>query len=204
LPGSGISEFVDPKLAIDEAGHPYLVSFVDGDLWYSDASSGAWSEPSQITHGANIRGSVGTALRTFYGVAASNGTAYVVYTRVGTSASDVLLTTHTAGGSWSTPAQISPQDPHDCPKFGLSIVANAGRVGVSYAKGHTGFCKTLSGVSGNVPFVFTGSPGSMTSVGSLEGSSAGFRRRLVRTARPGRRRRLEHASGIHHRDETHL
>jgi hypothetical protein len=170
LAGSGISVFVDPKLAIDEAGHPYLVSFVDGDLWYADAPSGAWSEPSQITHGANIAGAVGTALRTFYGIAASNGTAYVVYTRHdGTSASDVLVTTHPAGGSWSAPARISPQDPHNCPQFGLSIVANAGRVGVSYVKAHTGYCKTPSGVFGNVPFVFTGSPGRMTSVGSLVG-----------------------------------
>jgi hypothetical protein len=109
-------------------------------------------------------------LRTFYGIAASNGTVYVVYTHLnGTSASDVLLITHAAGGSWSTPGQISPQDLHNCPKFGLSIVANAGRVGVSYAKGHTGYCKTPSGVSGNVPFVFTGAPGSMSSVGSLVG-----------------------------------
>jgi Fibronectin type III domain len=170
LAGSGISVFDTPKLAIDEAGHPYLVSFVNGDLWYADAPNGAWGEPSQITHGANIAQSVGSALHTFYGIAASNGTVYVVYTRQdGTSASDVLLTTRTAGGSWSTSARISPQDPHNCPKFGLSIVANAGRVGVSYAKGHTGYCKTQSGVFGNVPFVFTGSPGGMTSVRSLTG-----------------------------------
>jgi hypothetical protein len=170
--GSGISEFVDPKLAIDEAGHAYLVGFLGGDLWYAHAPSGTWSAPSQITQGANIAESVGTSLRTFYAIAASSGTVYVVYTRGGSSQqSDVLLTTSAGGGSWSAPKQISPQDPYNCPKFALSIVANAGRVGVSYARGHTGYCKTPSGVSGNVPFVFTGSPGGMTSVGSLVGAA---------------------------------
>jgi len=169
---TSILEFATPKLALDENGRAYLVSAANGDLWYADNASGSWSDPAQMTHGANVPESVGTALRTFYGIAASNGTAYVTYLHhVDTPTDDVLLTSHPGGGSWSVPVQVSPQDPQDCPKFGLSIVVNAGRVGVSYVRGHTGYCHTSSGISRNVPFLFTGAPGQMAAVGSLEGAT---------------------------------
>lgn len=172
VPGTDILEFDTPKLAIDEQGHAYLVSEVNGDLWYTDNSTGSWLAPAQITHGANIPGSVGTALRTFYGIAASNGTAYATFVRhANTPTDDVVLMSHPTGGSWSAPFQVSPQDPQDCPKFGLSIVANQGRLGLSYARGSLGYCHASGGTDGNVPYVFTGSPGQMSSVGSLEGKS---------------------------------
>ncbi|GAC1445412.1 MAG: hypothetical protein NVSMB52_06440 [Chloroflexota bacterium] len=168
-----ILAFENPKLALDEAGHAYLVTAANNDLWYTDNTSGSWAEPTQMTHGANVPQSVGTALRTFYGIAASSNTTYVTYVhRVDTTPSDdVLLTSRPNGGSWSAPVQVSPQDPQDCPKFGLSIVANVGRVGVSYGRGHTGYCHGSSGISGNAPFVFTGTPGSMSLVPSLEGTT---------------------------------
>ena len=167
-----ILEFDTPKLAIDEQGRAYLVSEVNGDLWYTDNSSGSWSDPSQITQGANIPGSVGTSLRTFYGIAASNGTAYVTYARhADTSTDDVFLVSRAGGGSWSAPSRVSPTDPQDCPKFGLSIVANEGRVGVSYVRGSLGYCHTSGGTEGSVPFVFTGSPEHMAAVRSIEGKS---------------------------------
>ena len=170
--GTDILQFDTPKVAIDEQGRGYLVSEVNGDLWYTENVSGAWLAPTQITQSANIPGSVGTALRTFYGIAASNGIAYVAYVRhADTPTDDVLLTSHAAGGTWSAPSRVSPQDPQDCPKFGVSIVANQGRVGISYARGSLGYCHASGGKDGNVPFVFTGSPGHMSPVGSLEGTS---------------------------------
>jgi hypothetical protein len=169
---STILQFVTPKLALDENGRAYLTFVANNDLWYADTTSGSWSDPAQITHGANVPDSFGTALRTFYGIAASNGTAYLTYLHhVDTPTDDVLLMSRPAGGSWTAPVAVSPGDPQDCPKFGLSIVANAGRVGVSYVRAHTGYCHTASGVSGNVPFLFTGAPGQMSSVGSLEGAN---------------------------------
>ena len=167
-----ILEFNTPKLALDEQGRAYVVSELNGDLWYTDNASGSWSDPTQITHGANIPGSVGTALRTFYGIAFSNGTAYVTFARHGdTPTDDVFLMSRAEGGSWSAPTRVSPNDPQDCPKFGLSIVANAGRVGVSYVRGSQGYCHASGGTSGNVPYVFTGSPGQLVSVSSLEGKT---------------------------------
>ncbi len=171
VPGK-ILQFATPKLAIDEQGRGYLVTVVNGDLWYTDNSSGSWSNPTRITRGANVPDSVGTALRTFYGIAASNGTSYVTYVRhANAPADDVLLVSHAPDGSWSAPSRVSPADPQDCPKFGVSIVANAGRVGISYARGSLGYCHAAGGKDGNVPFVFTGSPGQMYSVGALEGKS---------------------------------
>lgn len=171
VPGK-ILQFATPKVAIDEQGRGYLVSVVNGDLWYTDNSSGSWSNPTRITRGANVPDSVGTALRTFYGIAASNGTSYVTYVRHANAPSDdVLLISHAAGGSWSAPSRVSPADPQDCPKFGVSIVANAGRVGISYARGSLGYCHASGGKDGNVPFVFTGSPGHVSMIGSLEGRS---------------------------------
>jgi hypothetical protein len=155
---------------MDESGRVFLVGSTNGDLWYDENVSGSWSDPTQITHNANITDSIGTALRTFYGIAASNGTAYVAYV-TGSAANDVLLMTHAAGGSWSSPAQISPKDAYICPKFGVSIVANAGRVGISYARGHTGYCKTQNGISGDAPFLFIGAPGRMKPVGALAGAN---------------------------------
>lgn len=170
--GTDMLQFDTPKVAIDEQGRGYLVSEVNGDLWYTDNASGAWSAPTQITQSANIPGSVGTALRTFYGIAASNGIAYVAFARhADTPTDDVLLTSHAAGGSWSAPSRVSPQDPQDCPKFGVSIVANQGRVGISYARGSLGYCHASGGKDGSVPFVFTGLPGHMSPVGSLAGTS---------------------------------
>lgn len=133
--------------------------------------SGSWSHPAQITHGGSIPVSVGTALRTFYGIAASNGTAHVTYLRQhGTSASDVLVVTRPVGGSWSAPIQVSSQDSQNCSKFGLSIVATAGRLGLPYARGHTGYCGSSTGIFENTPFVFAGPPDHLTAVGSLEGT----------------------------------
>ncbi len=164
-----ILEFATPKLALDEAGHVYLVAAANNDLWYSDTLSGSWSEPTQITQGANVPDSVGTALRTFYGIAASNGTAYITYVHhVDTTTDDVLLTSRSTGGTWSAAARVSPADPQDCPKFGLSIVASAGRVGISYVRGSLGYCHGSGGTDGNVPFLFTGALGQLTAVGSLE------------------------------------
>jgi len=169
---SSILEFSNPKLALDENGRPYLVSSANGDLWYDENVNGSWSGPTQITHGAAIPVSVGTALRTFYGIAASDGAAHVPYVRQsGTSTYDVLLVTHQAGGSWSSPAPVSPQDSYGCPKFGVSVVANGGRVGVSYVRAHTGYCASSSGVSGNAPFLYTGAPGQMALAGSLAGAT---------------------------------
>lgn len=170
---TSILEFATPKLALDETGHVYLATVANNDLWYADTASGSWSDPAQITHSANIPDSVGTALRTFYGIAASNGIAYVTYLHhADTPADDVLLMTRPVGGSWSVAGQVSPADPADCPKFGLSIVANAGRVGISYVRAHTGYCHGSSGISGNVPFLFTGILGHLASVGSLESAGA--------------------------------
>jgi Fibronectin type III domain len=169
---TSIQTFATPKLALDENGRAYLVSSANGDLWYADNTTGSWSDLLQVTHSASVPDSVGTALRTFYGIAASNGTVYVTYLRhLDTPRDDVLLTLQAGGGSWKAPVQISPQDPQDCPKFGLSIVANAGRVGVSYVRAHTGYCHVSSGVSGNVPFLFVGAPGQMAAVASLEGAN---------------------------------
>ncbi len=169
---SSILEFSNPKLALDENGRPYLASSANGDLWFDENASGSWSDPAQITHGAAIPVSVGTALRTFYGIAASNGAAYVTYVRQsGTSTYDVQLMTHQLGASWSSPAHVSPPDSYGCPKFGVSVVANSGRVGVSYVRGHTGYCASSSGVSGNAPVVYTGAPGQMALVGSLAGAT---------------------------------
>jgi hypothetical protein len=168
---SSILGFSNPKLAVDENGRPYLVSTANGDLWYDDNATGSWSDPVQITHGAKIPDSVGTSLQTFYGIAASSGAAHVTYVRQSGASYDVLLMTHPLGGSWSSPVQVSPRDPHNCPKFGVSIVANAGRVGVSYVRAHTGYCGSLSGISGDVPFVYVGSPGHMVPVGALAGSN---------------------------------
>jgi hypothetical protein len=171
VPGK-LLQFATPKVAIDEQGRGYVVSVVNGDLWYTDNSSGSWSKPIRITRGANIPDSVGTALRTFYGIAASNGTAYVTCVRhTNAPADDVLLMSHAASESWSALSRVSPADPQDCPKFGVSTVANAGRVGVSYSRGSLGYCHAAGGKDGNVPFVFTGSPGRMSAVGSLEGKS---------------------------------
>jgi hypothetical protein len=171
VPGK-LLQFATPKVAIDEQGRGYLVSVVNGDLWYTDNSSGSWSTPTRITRATNVPDSVGTALRTFYGIAASNGTAYVAYVRhAETPTDDVLLMSHAAGGSWSASSRVSPADPQDCPKFGVSIVANQGRVGISYARGSLGYCHASGGKDGNVPFVVTGSPGHMFAVGSLEGKS---------------------------------
>lgn len=170
---TNIVGFSTPKLALDENGQAYLVAVANGDLWYAADISGSWSDPAQITHGANVLDSVGTALRTFYGIAAAGGTAYVTYVHhVDTAADDVLLMSHAAGGTWSAAAQVSPADPQDCPKFGLAIVANAGRVGLSYVRGSNGYCHGPSSIGGNVPFLFTGAPGHMTAVGSLEGANA--------------------------------
>jgi hypothetical protein len=164
--------FSTPKLALDETGHAYLVATANNDIWYADNASGSWSELAQITRGANVPDSLGTALRTFYGIAASNGTAYVTYLRhLDTPADVVLLVSRPAGGSWSAPTQVSPADPSQCPKFGLSIVANGGRVGVSYIRAHTGYCHASGGTDGDVPFLFTGAPGQMVSVGALEGTN---------------------------------
>ena len=69
--------FATPKLALDESGRAYLVTATNGELWYADTASGSWSDPVQVTHGANIVDSVGTALRTFDGIAASNGAVYL-------------------------------------------------------------------------------------------------------------------------------
>ncbi|HEX8917147.1 MAG TPA: fibronectin type III domain-containing protein [Chloroflexota bacterium] len=172
VPNTDILQFDTPKLALDEQGRAYLVSEANGNLWYTDNTSGSWSEPALITQGANIPGSVGTSLRTFYGIAASNGTVYVTFTRhADTPTDDVLLMSHPGGGPWSAPARVSPQDPQDCPKFGLSIVANEGRVGVSYVRGSLGYCHASGGADGSVPFVYTGSPEQMSAVGSLEGKS---------------------------------
>ena len=163
-----ILEFATPKLALDEAGHLYLIAAANNDLWYADTSSGSWSEPTQLTHGAGIPESIGTALRTFYGIAASNGTAYVTYVHhVDTTTDDVLLTSRSTGGAWSAAARVSPADAQDCPKFGLSIVANAGRLGISYVRGSLGYCHGSGGTDGNVPFLFAGAPGQLTAVGSL-------------------------------------
>lgn len=170
---SKILEFITPKLALDEQGRAYLVSAANGDLWYADNVSGSWSNPVQMTSGANVPDSVGTSLRTFYGVAASQGTAYVAFVRhAGTPADDVLLTSHASGGAWSTPARVSPSDSFDCPKFGVSIVASSGRVGISYVRGSSGYCHGSSGVSGSVPFLFTGAPGQMSPVRSLVGKAS--------------------------------
>lgn len=164
-----ILEFGTPKLALDETGHLYLAAAANNDLWYADTRSGVWSQPIQITHGAGIPESVGTALRTFYGIAASNGTAYITYVHhVDTTTDDVLLTSHGTDGTWSTAARVSPADPQDCPKFGLSIVASAGRLGISYVRGSLGYCHGSGGTDGNVPFLFTGAQGQLTAVGSLE------------------------------------
>lgn len=117
----------DAKLAIDENSRPYLVSISNGDLWYTENAGSSWSDPMQITHGANIGEALG--LNTYYGIVASNGIAYVTYAQSSNShAADVLLMTHPLGGAWSAPVQVSPHDPDACPKWGLSIVANAGRV----------------------------------------------------------------------------
>jgi hypothetical protein len=170
---STVAGFSTPRLALDESGHAYLIAAANNDLWYADTSSGTWSDPAQITRGANIPESVGTALLTFYGVAASNGTTYVTYARhTDAPRDDVLLMSSTSGGAWSAASQISPADAQDCPKFGLSIVANAGRIGVSYLRAHTGYCHTSSGVGGDVPFLLTGASGHLAAVGSLEGANA--------------------------------
>jgi hypothetical protein len=170
--GSDMVGFSTPKLALDENGHAYLVAIANSDLWYTDNVSGSWSDPAQITHGANIVDSVGTALRTFYGIAASNGAAYVAYVHhVDTVADDVLLMSRATSGTWSSATRISPSDPQDCPKFGLSIIANAGRIGLSYVRGSNGYCHASGGTDGNVPFLFTGVPGQLTAVGSLEAAN---------------------------------
>jgi hypothetical protein len=169
---ASILEFATPKLALDEAGHLHLIAAANNDLWYSDTLAGSWSVPTQITHGANIPESVGTALRTFYGIAASNGVAYVTYVHhVDTTTDDVMLTSRSTGGSWSTAARASPADSQDCPKFGLSIVANAGLLGISYVRGSSGYCHGTGGTNGNVPYLFTGAPGQLAAVGSLEAAN---------------------------------
>jgi hypothetical protein len=164
---ASILSFDNPKLAVDEAGKVYLVTSANGDLWYADNAGGTWTNPSKITQGAHIPASVGSSLDTFYGLAASNGTEYVTYVRYIGASYDVLATAHGSSGSWSSPSRISPQDAHGCPKFGVSIVAHNGRVGVSYVRAHLGYCASSTGIFKNIPFVFTGGLGHMTSLGDL-------------------------------------
>ena len=154
------ANFNAPRLALD-GGRLYLVSAnadkLTWDLWYMDNAGGAWSKPSRLTQKRDD-----DKYHYDYAIAASDGAAYVAYTKAlqpfHTGYHEIFVAAHAHGGAWSV-GRVT-QDAQNCDKHDVSLVARAGRVGLAYI---------LDGVScgGNgaiysAPHVVTGTLGHWT------------------------------------------
>ncbi len=131
-----LQDFYTPKIAADESGRLYLVARGwdrTGQLWYLENTAGSWSRPASLVRGWNpVDGGWDN-----YSIAASNGTAYVVYAAKGqppTPSSygyrEIVLATRPPGGSWAMRQLTS--DPHHCPKYAPSVAATGGRLAIAY------------------------------------------------------------------------
>lgn len=139
--------FNDPKLAADEDGKLYLVSragAVEGNLWYAENRGTSWTQASALTSGLKIpEFALSPAQRTLYSVAASRGTAYVLYT-TGQKSATVQMLVRGADGRVSGPVRASRPDKEGCPQYGIAVAARAGRVLVTYIRAYSGNCATIS------------------------------------------------------------
>lgn len=166
--GQEATSFNDPKLAIDEAGKLYVVSRagdVEGNLWYADTTGGVWSQASALTSGLKIPETVlSPQLRTVYGIAASRGVAYIVYS-TGQKSGVVRLLVRAANGAVSPPVQASVPDNEGCPQFGVSVAARAGRVLVAYVRAYAGYCTVISTSNNyNRAYLMAGTATRLTSI----------------------------------------
>lgn len=152
------ANFWAPKLALDDSGHLYVAAANDAalkwDVWYLDNVSGAWSQPLRLTHGRDD-----DRYHFSFAIAASKGIAYVAYTQALRPSHigyhEIVLATHPHGGAWS--AGRVTQDPQNCDKHDVALVARAGRLGLAYILDGTS-CGG-NGAIYNVPHALTGTPG---------------------------------------------
>lgn len=172
--GAEALSFDGPKLALDESsGHLYLVSdSQESNLWYMDNAAGSWSTPRRIVTAMDDLGQSYGGYRYDYRIAITAGTVYVVYDdrAPGHAATpygyhDVFLAIHPKGGSWTL--QRVTQDPNNCVKAQVALVARAGRLGLAFITFGGAACAGSSGPTYALPQVWTGTPGHW-SVGALE------------------------------------
>ncbi|HZS94986.1 MAG TPA: hypothetical protein VFA78_09330 [Chloroflexota bacterium] len=161
--------FENPKVAVDESGHGYVIGLATGtqsNLWYTDNTSGSWSSPQQVTHGASISEFAGSpAMRGLHAIAASRGAVYIAYAQDRGSNGDDIRLLSRSGGTWSGPVAVSPADPEGCHKFAVSVIARAGRVGVSYIRSFGGACHVVGTTNDfNTPQLRTGTPSHLTPI----------------------------------------
>ena len=167
--GAKALSFDGPKLALDDAsGYLYLVSdSEESNLWYMDNDAGSWSPPRRIVTAMSDLGQFLGGYRYDYRIAITAGTVYVAYDdrAPGHAATpygyhDVFLAIHPKGGSWTL--QRVTQDPNNCVKAEVALVARAGRLGLAFISFGSGACAGSSAPQYNLAQVWTGTPGHWT------------------------------------------
>jgi len=161
LTGARHPAFEDATLTHGEDGHLYLITTTNHDeLWYADNAGGAWTTPVRIAR--DIGGSPPGSGDAAQALAASKGVVYVAY--VGTDGTapgyynDIFLTSHTPGGGWSAPLNVTRDANVHCQKYAPALVARAGRIGLAYIEGYS----SRLDCAYDTLRVATGTPGSLT------------------------------------------